>query len=54
MYHSLTYSFVTAFVAPIIVASRNISQYSNVFCHKMKNPFQLKLCRNTRVHDQLL
>ena len=34
---------------PIIVASRNILEYSNVFCHKMKDPFELKLCRITRV-----
>ena len=43
-----------SFCCPIIVASRNILKYSNVFCHKMKNPFELKLCTNTRVHDQLL
>ena len=46
--------FRDSFCCPIIVASRNILQYSNVFCHKMKNPFELNLCRNTRVHDQLL
>ena len=48
MCHSLTYSYVTAFVA-IIVASRNTLEYSNVFCQQMKNSFELKLCRNTRV-----
>ena len=46
--------FRGSFCCPIIVASRNILEYLNVFCHKIKNPFELKLCRNTRVHDQLL
>ena len=35
-----------SFCCTIIVASRNILEYSKV-CHKMKNPFELKLCRNT-------
>ena len=38
-----------SFCCSIIVASRNILKYLNVFCHKMKNPFELKLCGNTRV-----
>ena len=46
--------FRDSFCCPIIVASRNILEYSNVFCHETKNPFELKLCRNTRVDDQLL
>ena len=38
-----------SFCFPINDASRDILEYSNELCNKMKNPFEMKLCRNTRV-----
>ena len=53
---SLTYRNVTAFAYVLLPYYCRVTQYIRIFkrVHKMKNPFELKLCRNTRVQNVLI